>query len=540
MIAVYADRRGGILAASSLGIDRMTGDRFVPLSSAHPILDPHFIGFGETQSGDLYAFSAPRGISRIEGNRLVDIGPDLDLLNMAGFRGQELWFSGRHGIFRVPTTSAGFSSEDRSDPYDYTMFGRADGLNSTQCSVGSPNMTIDSEGRLWIATVQGLAMIDLLRLPHQRRRPAIYIEEATVDRRMQPLPRQVILPPGNHHLELKFDAIELTSPEKIRFQYRLDGVDGAWLDAGRARMAIYTSVPIGTHWFHVRACSSDGIWDRKGIAYAIIQQPFFYETKWFRLIAVAVLVVLAVGVYRLRVGRIAAGMKARFDERLAERTRIARELHDTLLQTIQGSKLVADEALEQSDNPTRMRRALLQLSGWLGQATQEERAALNSLRSSTMERNDLAEAFRRALEDCRRQGSIDTSFSVAGEGKEMHPVVRDEVYRIGYEAIRNACMHAHASRMDVELISSRDVTLRVADNGIGIDPAIADRGKEGHYGLQGMRERAGRIAAKLTIASSSGSGTEITVVVPGRIIFRKPPDSLFKRIAAIVRGKDQV
>jgi signal transduction histidine kinase len=304
-------------------------------------------------------------------------------------------------------------------------------------------------------------------------------------------------------------------------------------------MAIYTSVPIGTHWFHVRACNSDGIWDRKGIAYAIIQQPFFYDTNWFRLIAVAVLFLLVVGVYRLRVKQIAAGMNARLDERLGERTRIARELHDTLLQTIQGSKLVAEEALEQSNDPTRMKRALEQLYGWLGQAMQEERTALNSLRMSTMETNDLAEAFRRALEDGRRQSSIGVSFSVTGDTKELHPVVRDEVYRIGYEAIRNACTHSHAGRLVVELIYAQDVTIRVADNGVGIDPAIADRGKEGHYGLAGMRERAARIAARLTIASSSGSGTEITLVVPGRIIFRKPTTPLLKRISAIVRGKDE-
>jgi ligand-binding sensor domain-containing protein len=122
MIAVYADRRSGILAASSAGIDRLTGDRFVPLSSARQNLDSRYNGFGETQSGELYAFSAPRGISRIEGNQMVDIGADLDVLSMAEFRGQELWFSGGHGIFRVPAPNGGLSSENRRDPLDYTMF----------------------------------------------------------------------------------------------------------------------------------------------------------------------------------------------------------------------------------------------------------------------------------------------------------------------------------------------------------------------------------------------------------------------------------
>jgi signal transduction histidine kinase len=170
-----------------------------------------------------------------------------------------------------------------------------------------------------------------------------------------------------------------------------------------------------------------------------------------------------------------------------------------------------------------MRRAMEQLSVWLGRATQEGRAALNSLRSATAHTNDLAEAFQRAMEECRMQSPIEVSLSVVGDAdaKEMHPVVRDEVYRIGYEAIRNACMHSGAGRLEVALSYAEDLTLRVSDNGTGIDPAIADRGKEGHFGLQGMRERATRIGGKLTLRSSSSSGTEIRLMIPGSIIFRR-------------------
>jgi signal transduction histidine kinase len=200
---------------------------------------------------------------------------------------------------------------------------------------------------------------------------------------------------------------------------------------------------------------------------------------------------------------------------------MARDLHDTFLQTIQGSKLVADDALEPSTDPVRMRRAMEQLSVWLGRATQEGRAALNSLRILTTEGNDLAEALTRATEECRMQSPVEVSLSVVGAAREMHPIVRDEIYRIGYEAIRNACIHSEASRLEVELRYADDLTLRVSDNGRGIDPAIADSGKDGHFGLQGMRERAARIGAKLTLGSSSSSGTEIRLIVPGGIIFRK-------------------
>ncbi len=205
----------------------------------------------------------------------------------------------------------------------------------------------------------------------------------------------------------------------------------------------------------------------------------------------------------------------RLEERLNERTRITRELHDTFLQTIQGSKLVADDALEPSADPIRMRRALEQLSVWLARAMQEGRAALKSLRTTTTQINDLAEALRRVTEDALIPTSMAVTFSVVGDAREMHPIVRDEIYRIGYEAIRNACMHSRASQLEVELRYAHDLTLRVSDNGTGIDPAIADRGKDGHFGLQGMRERTARIGGNLLLGSSSHSGTEIKLIVPG-------------------------
>ena len=156
---------------------------------------------------------------------------------------------------------------------------------------------------------------------------------------------------------------------------------------------------------------------------------------------------------------------------------MARDLHDTFLQTIQGSKLVADDALDQSADPVRMRRAMEQLSTWLDQAMQEGRAALNSLRTSTTQRNDLADAFRRAAENGHLPGSMEALLSVVGNARDMHPIVRDEVYRIGYEAIRNAHLHSRGSRVDVELRYGQDLTVRVRDNGVGIEPSVADEGK---------------------------------------------------------------
>jgi signal transduction histidine kinase len=213
-------------------------------------------------------------------------------------------------------------------------------------------------------------------------------------------------------------------------------------------------------------------------------------------------------------------IELRLEERVTERMRIAGELHDTLIQTIHASQYLAGTALMKPDDPMGQQRALETLSKWLQQAVQEGRAALNSLRESTTERNDLAEAFERAINDCRGQGDAEVSLSVAGKVKEMHPVVREEIYRIGYESIRNACAHASASQVHVEVRYAQDLDLRIRDNGVGIDPGLIERGKEGHFGLQGMRERAARIGGKLTLASNPASGTEIKLVVPGGIVFK--------------------
>jgi signal transduction histidine kinase len=268
----------------------------------------------------------------------------------------------------------------------------------------------------------------------------------------------------------------------------------------------------------------------------------WYQTNWFRALCVIFAGFIVCLIHRLRVRQISRAIGARFDERLAERTRMARDLHDTFLQTIQGSKLVADHALKTTADPVRMRRALEQLSVWLERATQEGRAVLNSLRTATSQANDLGEALRRVTKDDLIPNSMAVTFSVAGDAREMHPIVRDEIYRIGYEAIRNACLHSGASQLEVELRYAHDLALRVSDNGIGIDPVTADRGKDGHFGLQGMRERAARIGGNLTLGSSSNSGTEIDLVVPGDIIFRKTTpvhQTLLTKIKVLLKGMER-
>jgi signal transduction histidine kinase len=274
-----------------------------------------------------------------------------------------------------------------------------------------------------------------------------------------------------------------------------------------------------------RLSTNPGAWNVLG-ATLFFRFPFaLFHSIWARLFYAAAGLLLVWCVYWLAVRRTEAALRVRFDERLWERTRVARDLHDSLLQTIEASKMVADDALDPSSGPVRMRRALGRLSDWLGQATEEGQVALNSLRIASYEPSDLATSFRRAAEECLVDRSVEFALSVTGDTMEMHPLARDEVYRIGYEAISNACKHPGVSRLRVALIYGPDFCLQVSDNGKSIDQLVAEKSKDGHPGLHTIRKRAERIGGRLSLISSANSGTELTLIVPGRIIFRRgyPP-----------------
>ena len=305
------------------------------------------------------------------------------------------------GIVRVPPGQFR-QSRPHDEPFDYETFSIADGLTTAEVSVaGQRTLALGGDDTLWAATLKGVARFDRRRLAPAAAKPLIYLTDITIGRNTRRADGEIVLPPGTSHLRIDFSAVELSSPEKIRMQYRLDGVDSEWLDAGRDPHATYSALPAGAHSLRIRATNRNGLWDRQGVVFTLRQQPYFYQTRWFAALMAAGVVLLIGAVHRLRVRQISRVMAARFDERLAERTRVARDLHDTFLQTVQGSRMVADHALKDSADHARMVRAMEQLAVWLARATEEGRAALNSLRASTTGRNDLAEAFRRAIEECR-------------------------------------------------------------------------------------------------------------------------------------------
>ena len=301
---VYQDRSGSIWVGTSVGVDRLVGDHFVTIPRDPRSSNALFRTLREDSSGDLYAFSEVNGISRLKDNRFVSVNETLAWGSMVESGHHDIWFSGRQGIFRVAADALRHLEEDRESPLDYSSFGTDDGMNSKECDGwGQPNMAITSDDTLWVATVKGLARLDRQGFQHTNHKPAIYMEETDVGRTKAPPGRELVLPQGTYHVEFHFTAVDLVSAEKIRLQYRLDGVDRLWLDADSTRTAIYNSIPVGAHSFHIRACNRDGVWDREGIVYSVIQQPFLYETTWFRLSALAVIGLLVASIYRWRVNQ---------------------------------------------------------------------------------------------------------------------------------------------------------------------------------------------------------------------------------------------
>jgi signal transduction histidine kinase/ligand-binding sensor domain-containing protein len=432
-----------------------------------------------------------------------------------------LWLDTRCGYLRIPAADLANWTARPEAQVTVTTLGTLDGADpGWNGDRIQPSAARSPDGRLWFVGLSSLQMIDPGRSYKNPMPPPVHVEGLIADGKSYSPATPITLPPLTRDIRIDYTALSFVLPQRMSFRYMLEGRDKGWENPELRRQAFYSDLRPGSYRFRVIASNNDGVWNKAGATLDFKVAAAWYQTIWFRSLCSVVGVLLLWAIYRLRVRRIAETMKARFDERLAERTRIARDLHDTFLQTIQGSKLVADEALSATTDLSHMRQAMEKLSAWLGRATEEGRAVLNSLRTSTTEVNDLADAFRRALEECRIHSSMEVSLQVSGQIQEMHPIVRDEVYRIGYEAIRNACVHSRATQLRVELSYTQDLSLRICDNGTGIDPDILNRGKPGHFGLQGMRERAARIIGKFSVESSAGSGTVITLTVPGGIIYR--------------------
>jgi signal transduction histidine kinase/ligand-binding sensor domain-containing protein len=521
IITVVQDHAGGIWAATDVGVDHLVGDHFVPVRGAPEEGEVPYGPLKEDSFGNLYAFSVVNGISRIEDNRLVSVNSALQPSGMVESHDHDFWFSGRDGIYRVAAGDLRRAELDPDSPVDYTSYGPADGLNTRECTTGQPNIAITPDDKLWVGTLKGLAMLDLRRQPKRNRKPAIFMEEIEVGKTKRNPGREVVLQPGKAHVALHFTAVDLASPENVRMQYRLDGVDTAWFDADSTRTATYTDIPVGVHSFHIRASNGDGVWDREGIVYNVTQKPFFYQTTTFWVVAAVAGIVLLAGLYQLRLREAAARLNARLEERLAERERIARDLHDTLLQGFQGLILRFHNAMMSIPEREPARQLMESALDRADEVLAEGRDRVVNLHACFDEAGDLAKSLAQAGDEIANGSEVKVSVTAEGRAQTLDPTALDEIYCIGREAMVNAVRHSKGRSVEVEVdYAAWELRLRIRDDGRGIDPNILQSGRAGHIGLAVMRERAERIGGQLDIISGPGAGTEIELKVPAAKAYR--------------------
>jgi signal transduction histidine kinase/ligand-binding sensor domain-containing protein len=323
-------------------------------------------------------------------------------------------------------------------------------------------------------------------------------------------------------LSVEFSALSYFSPETNRYRYRLDGIDKGWREVGSdERLASYTTLPAGSHTFRLEAATSRGPWSPDVVLEIKILPPFWL-TYWFLTCVIAALCGMLGLFYRMRLKHLSAQFNMRIEERVAERTRIARELHDTLLQSFHGLML-RFQAVHELMQEGKAKKQLQETLNRADQAIAEGRSAVYDLRSPTVSANDFAQAVQALGAELGTEDAAAFRLAVEGRPREFHPIIRDEFYRITREALRNAFHHAHAQRIEVEITyGERLFRLRIRDDGEGIPPEVLKQGRRGHYGLNGMRERAEQMGAKLAIWSgASGAGTEIQLTISASTAYRK-------------------
>jgi len=414
-----------------------------------------------------------------------------------------------------------------------TVFDSSDGLR-TLAVVGdyTPRVSRSPDGKLWFIAPDGISVVDPRHLPFNNLPPPVHIEKITADRKAYESSSAaggpLRLPALIRDLQIDYTALSLVAPEKVRFRYKLEGRDADWQDADTRRRAFYSDLPPRSYRFRVAACNNSGLWNEAGTFLDFSIAPTYYQTTWFRLSCLATFLALLWALYQLRVQQLVREYNMRLDERVNERTRIARELHDSLLQGFQG--LMFRLQAVRNLLPRRPSEAVQALDIALergDRAIAEGRDTVSGLRQSIVGEGDIAQALAALAEALVSQsgnGAVPgVRVLVEGKQQELNPVLRDEIYRIAREALRNAFSHAKAQKIEAEITyGDSEFLLHVRDDGNGIDPHVTNQGaRAGHWGVPGMRERAKSFGGKLEVWSEVGAGTEVELTVPAAIAYGK-------------------
>ena len=442
---------------------------------------------------------------------------------------RSLWLYMPCGLVRIarPELDVWLAAPDNVDrTLRSVVFDNSGGAGSPGTVGGyTPRVARSGDGKLWFMSTEGLSFVDPHNLPFNNLPPPVHVEQITADRKIYDSTLVRHLPPLIRDLEIDHTTLSLAAPEKNRFKYKLEGYDTDWQYAGTRRQAFYTNLSPSHYRFRVTAANNSGVWNEAGASLDFSIDPAWYQTRLFQAAWVAAFLLLLAGLYRLRLRQVTRKFDLRMEERVGERTRIARDLHDTLLQSFQGV-LLKFSAL--SYKLPENSEALADLEDAIDRARDaitEGRDAVQGLRQSTLIPNDLACSIGAIGEELADEQTETSGFRIHVEGasRDLPPLVRDEVYRIAIEALRNAFRHSEATEIEVEIrYDLRRFTMRVRDNGKGIDPQVIESGgRAGHHGLPGMHERARLAGGALAVWSRPGAGTEIELTISAAIAYRK-------------------
>ena len=328
---------------------------------------------------------------------------------------------------------------------------------------------------------------------------------------------------------IEFSSLSYANPQRNRYRYMLEPLEKTWNEVGsNQRLVTYTTLPPGRYTFRVQGSSSSGVWNVNGVVVVLTILPPWYQTMWFRVLSGAAFPALLWAAYQLRVRQLHRQFAMTLEARVGERTRIARELHDTLLQSFHGV-LLRLQVLSQvwREIPMEAQQALDRTIDQAAKAITEGRDAVQGLREFTVQENDLARAVNSLGEELganpANNGSAAFRVTVEGEPRDLNPILRDEIYRIAVEALRNAFHHAQARQIEVEIrYDDEQFRLHIRDDGKGMDPAVlAKQARSGHYGLPGMRERAKLVGGSLTVWSEVDAGTEVELTIPAATVYSR-------------------
>jgi signal transduction histidine kinase/streptogramin lyase len=515
---LYEDAKGNLWIGTFGGLGRLTNDEFTTFTTRDGLSSNAVISLDEDSDGTLWIGTNGGGLNRMKDGKFTTYTSSNGLLDDVVYRILEdrqnnLWLSCRKGIFHISKQELDDFAKGAMASIAPVAYGTADGMMTRECSGGGdPAGWRSRDGKLWFPTIKGVAMIDPERLKTNSHAPPVVIEQVRIDDQSFAPSERLELPAGTTRFDLYYTAPSFVAPEKVRFKYKLEGFDKDWVDSGSRRIAYYTNLRPGTYTFRVIASNNDGVWNQTGATFAIYLKPYFYQTYWFYAVCLIALLMFAWLLFRLRV----RGMQKQFSAVLAERTRIAREIHDNLAQEMSGLSVQlevvartmpagADAAMSSLDRARRQVR----------HGIAEARRYVWELRSPTLDNNDLPAALAETARRLTHDTAIHAQVEVNGTFRPLAQSIEGNLLRIGQEAINNAVKHAHAQRILINLVfDTKRVQLIVRDDGRGFNHQVPANGRDGHFGLIGMRERVEQMGGTLSIRSTDDSGTEIVADVP--------------------------